>query len=149
MTVVCQNVVSIFAVHFFKRCWKLEKVQEGATEMIWEMEKMSYMVRLWAYQKKNLCWKCIHALQSEMPSAKELASLSEEDISRTGVQKEQPGKFRLEMRRAFLMLIMINHCNQRQSKMVDPSSRAALQRSGWLCVAWHFLEDCAGVTGWN
>lgn len=65
-----------------------------------------------------------------MPSAKELASLSEEDISRTGVQKEQPGKFRLEMRCAFLMLIMINHCNQRQSKMVDPSSRAALQRSG-------------------
>lgn len=49
----------------------------------------------------------------EMPIAKGLASLSEEDISRTGVQKKKADKFQLEMMRVFLMLTMINHYNSR------------------------------------
>lgn len=113
--------------------------------MIWEMEKMSYIARLWGYQKKNLCWKCIHT-KWEMPRANGFISLSGEDISRAGVQKK-PDKFRLEMRRAILMLTIITHCNQLQSEMVGSPSPDALQRYGWLSVAHYYTEDCLAIVG--
>lgn len=84
----------------------------------------------------------------EMTSAKGLTSLREEDISRTGVQRKTD-KFRLEMRHSFSMLMMINHCNQLQSEMLDPPSLDALQRSGCLFFSCHCIEDCAGTTEWN
>lgn len=37
------------------------------------------------------------------------SSVSEADISRAGVQKKKPDKFRIELRHAVLMLTIITH----------------------------------------
>lgn len=142
MRVVCQNAVSIFAVQFFKRCWKLEKVQEMTTEIIWGMEKMSYIARLWSYGKKTILRVYTHFTKWEVPSAKGLRSVWGRHL-KNSVQKKQLDKFRLEMRHAFLTLMMINHCHQLQSKMIDTPSLDALQRFGCIFIAHHCIEDCA------
>lgn len=80
-----------------------------------------------------------------MPSAKAFMSLPAEDISRAGVQKKQPGKFRLAMRHAVLMLTIITHCNRLQSEIVGPPSPDALQGSRCLSVAHYCREDCLTI----
>lgn len=106
-------------------------------EIIWGMEKMSYTARLWSYGNRTILEVYTHFTKWDMPSPKGLMSL------KNSVQKKQLDKFRLEMRHAFLILTMINHCHQLQNKMIDTPSLDALQRFGCIFIAHYCIEDCA------
>lgn len=150
MRVVCQNGASTFAVHFLKKMLKIEKDSRRTTEIVWEMEKMSYITRLWGYlkKKKSMLKVYTYFTKWDMPSTKGFVSLPQEDTSRAGVQKK-PDKFRLEMRYAVLMLTIITHCNKLQNEMVGPPSPDTLQRSRCLSVAHYCIEDSLAISGWN
>lgn len=62
MRVVCQNAVSTFAVRFLKNLLKIGKNSRRTMEIIWEMEKMSYIEGLWGYQKKKMCVESVYIL---------------------------------------------------------------------------------------
>lgn len=126
---------------FFKKDienWKRLKKDHG--NYLGDGENVLYSKTLRLSKEKSV-WKVyIHFTKWKMPSAKGFISLSEEDISRAGVQKKQPGKFRLAMRHAILMLTIITHCKWLQSEMVGPPPPDTLQGSRCLSVA-HYSRD--------